>query len=129
MVLHCSGQRVKRPGPPRRRELGRIAEGPLKLQGPFQFGHIGRVDERRLRAHVRFDFGVSQQTQDFREISGAFGGPHIARDRRDGGHLHLIGAAQNHHQRGAIVAEEAAVGVEDDLVGSGRGGGQQEKRP
>ena len=72
---------------------------------------------------------MAEQTEDFREICGALSGPHIARYRRDGGHLHFLGTAENHRQRGAIVAEEAAVGIENDLAGGRRGEGEQEKRP
>jgi hypothetical protein len=41
-----------------------------------------------------------------------------------------LGTAENHHEGAAIVAKEAAVGIENDFVWScRRGGGEQEKRP
>ena len=122
------GQDIERRGLRWRRQLLRTAEGAIELERRFELGHGKRVDDGHLRPHVGFEIAAPQQPQDFREIAGAFRRPNITRNRGDGRHLHLPRAAQHHHQRAAIVAEEAAIGIEDDFIGGWRSRGEQQKR-
>ena len=75
--------------------------------------HGGGMHERRFRAAVERNIRALEQVENVQHVLGALRRPDVAGndgDPRDG---HLRGAAQQHHHRRAIVAEQSRIGVDD----------------
>ena len=114
------GQLAAGSGNHRRRILREGADVAERAPAAFRFlGHRRGVDQRTVGADGDGQLGPLQQVQDVEHVLGALRRPDIARHDGDALHVDLRRTAQQHDQRGAIVAEEAGIGVEpNDILGS-----------
>ena len=90
-------------------------------------GHGGGMNQRRFRAEIQRHLRLLQQIENMEHVLRALSWPDVAGHDRDPGNGHLLGAAQQHRDGGAIVAKEAGVGVDNyDLTRRGPHGGNEQ---
>ena len=77
------------------------------------------MDQRPVGARGDRNLAALEQVQNVEHVLGALRRPDVARHEGNGLHRDLRRTAQQHDQRGAIVAEEAGIGVEEDRILAG----------
>jgi hypothetical protein len=80
----------------------------------------GAVEQRRLRAGIEGDVRPPEQIEDVRGVFRALRRPYVAGSDEDGLDGYQRRTAQGHGESGAIVSEEARIGIDHDEAAGGR---------
>ena len=108
------GQRILR------ERAGVIQRAPAAFE---LLGHGGGVDQGIVGAQRDGERTALQQVEDVEHVLRALRRPDVAGHDGDGLNGHFRGAAQEHDQRGAVIAEKTRIGIEDDgLLAGARAG-------